>query len=234
MSDEREELGRRLVIGHKSDGRKVFDERVKAEVVALATRKGTSVSRLARQLDINANQLSRWIREQRRAGERRTVLEAVVPSQPAFMPVEIQAPAPTTTCATLSIQVRMAAQAKTLQSWHGRSVFRPAMPDGTTLSAFLSEVAEACAGKDVLIGVTAQEGLAFFGLDATDATALAARIDSESGPGSYERYASLHPGDSPRQVAAQITTDEGFAARLRVVQQSLRRLCAAKTRTDRR
>lgn len=102
MSDELEGLARRLVTGHKSDGRKVFDERAKAEVVALAIRPGTSVSRLARQLDINANQLSRWIREQGQGGRR-----CIVASQPAFVPVEIQTPAPTTTGSTLSIQVRM-------------------------------------------------------------------------------------------------------------------------------
>jgi len=84
MSDELEGLARRLVTGHKSDGRKVFDERAKAEVVALAIRPGTSVSRLARQLDINANQLSRWIREQGQRGRR-----CIVASQPAFVPVEI-------------------------------------------------------------------------------------------------------------------------------------------------
>ena len=102
MSDELEGLARRLVTGHKSDGRKVFDERAKAEVVALAIRPGTSVSRLARQLDINANQLSRWIREQGQGGRR-----CIVASQPAFVPVEIQTPAPTTMGSTLSIQVRM-------------------------------------------------------------------------------------------------------------------------------
>ena len=71
MSEQLEDLARRLVVGHKSDGRKVFDETAKAELVALCTTAGTSVSRLARQFDVNANQLSRWIREQR--GERRAV-----------------------------------------------------------------------------------------------------------------------------------------------------------------
>ena len=71
MSEQLEDLARRLVVGHKSDGRKVFDETAKAELVALCTTAGTSVSRLARQFDVNANQLSRWIREQR--GEPRAV-----------------------------------------------------------------------------------------------------------------------------------------------------------------
>jgi transposase len=76
-------------------------------VVALAIRPGTSVSRLARQLDINANQLSRWIREQSQAGLRRTAIKAIMPSESAFVPVEIRTPEPTTTGSTLSIQVRM-------------------------------------------------------------------------------------------------------------------------------
>src|SRR5438132_8373125 len=71
MSEQLEDLARRLVVGHKSDGRKVFDETAKAELVSLCTRAGTSVSRLARQFDVNANQLSRWIREQR--ADRRAV-----------------------------------------------------------------------------------------------------------------------------------------------------------------
>ena len=63
MSEELEELARRLVVSHKTDGRKVFDKAAKAELVALCARSDKSVSRLAREYDINANQLSRWIRE---------------------------------------------------------------------------------------------------------------------------------------------------------------------------
>jgi transposase len=89
MSEQLEDLARRLVVGHKSDGRKVFDETAKAELVALCTA-GTSVSRLARQFDVNANQLSRWIREQR--GEPR----AVGASKPdAFVALPVVTTSPT-------------------------------------------------------------------------------------------------------------------------------------------
>ena len=89
MSDSLEELARRLVVGHKSDGRKVFDETAKAELVALCTRPGTSVSKLARQLDINANQLTRWIRE------RRELRRAVVARESeAFVALPVAAVAP--------------------------------------------------------------------------------------------------------------------------------------------
>lgn len=109
MTDELEELARRLVTGRKSDGRKVYDERAKAEVVALAVRPGTSVSQLARELDVNANQLSRWIREQGQAGARRGQTKAA-PSESVFVPMPIQTPATArngSAASTLSIQVRM-------------------------------------------------------------------------------------------------------------------------------
>jgi transposase len=69
MSDDLKALTRRLVVGHKSDGRSVYDEAAKAELVAACARRGASVSRLARECGINANQLWRWVREheQRRA-----------------------------------------------------------------------------------------------------------------------------------------------------------------------
>jgi len=73
MSDCMEELARRLVIGHKSDGRSVYDEQAKAELVAECAKPGASVSRLAREAGVNANQLSRWVREH---GEKRRALAA--------------------------------------------------------------------------------------------------------------------------------------------------------------
>ena len=70
MSESLEELARRLVVGHKRDGRSVYDEQAKAELVAECGKPGVSVSRLAREVGVNANQLSRWVREQ---GERQRV-----------------------------------------------------------------------------------------------------------------------------------------------------------------
>ncbi len=63
MSDGIEELARRLVVGRKSDGRSVYDEAAKAELVAAWGRPGASVSRLAGECGINANQRSRWVRD---------------------------------------------------------------------------------------------------------------------------------------------------------------------------
>jgi transposase len=106
MSDRMEELARRLVIGHKSDGRSVYDEQAKAELVAECAKPGASVSRLAREAGVNANQLSRWVREH---GEKRRALAAPhEATQTAFVAVPIE----TTPCAvapapTMSVHARM-------------------------------------------------------------------------------------------------------------------------------
>lgn len=92
MSDGMEELVRRLVVGRKSDGRSVYDETAKAELVAACRKPGVSVSRLARECGINANQLSRWLREhsQRR---QRAVAVSTAPRE-AFVAVAVEAAAP--------------------------------------------------------------------------------------------------------------------------------------------
>ena len=92
MSDAMQELARRLVVGRKSDGRAVYDEAVKAELVAACGRPGASVSRLARECGVNADQLSRLVREhsQRR---QRAVAVSRVPRE-AFVAVPIEAAAP--------------------------------------------------------------------------------------------------------------------------------------------
>ena len=95
MSDAMQELAGRLVVGHKGDGRAVYDEVAKAELVAACARPGASVSRLARQCGVNANQLSRWVREH---SQRRQRAVAVSPARrEAFVEVPIEAAAPTAT-----------------------------------------------------------------------------------------------------------------------------------------
>jgi transposase len=86
-----EELARRLVVGRKSDGRSVYDEAAKAELVAACGRPGVSVSRLARECGINANQLSRWVREH---SQRRQRAVAVSPGpREAFVAAAIESSA---------------------------------------------------------------------------------------------------------------------------------------------
>jgi transposase len=89
MSEHLEELARRLVVGLKRDGRCLYDEQAKAELVAEAAKPGVSVSGLARQVGVNANQLSRWLRE--RGDRQRAIAVAKEQSPVAFVPVTIQA-----------------------------------------------------------------------------------------------------------------------------------------------
>lgn len=111
MSDDMEDLARRLVVGHKRDGRSVYDEAAKAELVAACGRPGASVSRLARECGINANQLSRWVREHSQRRQRAVALSS--PPGQAFVAVPIEAAAQLPTVASdSSAAVRMCLQAR--------------------------------------------------------------------------------------------------------------------------
>ena len=94
MTDDLAELKRRLVVGHKSDGRSLYDGQAKSELVALCLQPGASVSRLAREFGVNANQLSRWLRERGHGSRPRAAIARVVPRSPAFVAVPVvQTPA---------------------------------------------------------------------------------------------------------------------------------------------
>lgn len=67
MTDDIEELARRLVIGRKRDGRCIYDQTAKTELVALSQSGQVSMAKLARQVGVNANQLSSWVRLHERA-----------------------------------------------------------------------------------------------------------------------------------------------------------------------
>jgi transposase len=94
MSDDMEDLSRRLLVGRKSDGRGVYDERAKAELVAACGKPGASVSRLARQCGINANQLSRWVREHSERRRRSVVADSGMAPE-VFVAMPVAAPTPT-------------------------------------------------------------------------------------------------------------------------------------------
>lgn len=95
MTNDLEDLKRRLVVGHKSDGRSVYDEAAKSELVALCRQPGASVSRLARECGVNANQVGRWLREQGLGGRARKAVADVVAAPAAFVAVSMP-PASTT------------------------------------------------------------------------------------------------------------------------------------------
>jgi transposase len=101
MTEEQlQELKRRLVVGRKADGRGVYDEQAKAELVEMCLQPGASVSRLARECGVNANQVCRWLRERGhvrrpRTAATRAVCAVTVPSP--FMAVSVARPPEPTT-----------------------------------------------------------------------------------------------------------------------------------------
>lgn len=101
MADDLEDLRQRLVVRRKADGRSVYDEEAKAELVALCLKPGASVSLLARQCGVNANQLSRWLREHHQRRHRAVAATAVVPRD-AFVAV----PMPTDSMSTATHHVQ--------------------------------------------------------------------------------------------------------------------------------
>ena len=108
MSDDLESIKGRLVVGRKRDGRSVYDPTAKAQLVELCLRPGASVSRLARECGVNANQLSRWLRER---GGVHVASRAAEPSSFVAVPL-LPSPAKSTepcvsdTCA-VSLQARL-------------------------------------------------------------------------------------------------------------------------------
>jgi transposase len=105
VADDLEGLKRRLVVGHKSDGRSVYDAAAKSELVALCRQPGASVSRLARECGVNANQVSRWPREHGFGGRTRKTT-SVVPA-PAFVAVAMPPASPVATRCSDSIAAVM-------------------------------------------------------------------------------------------------------------------------------
>nr|WP_092838825.1 transposase [Paracidovorax cattleyae] len=101
------DLKRRLVVGRKSDGRSVYDEAAKSELVALCRRPGASVSRLARECGVNANQVSRWLREHGDSGRARRAVANVAAAPSAFVAVSMPATAPVAAASSDSIAAVM-------------------------------------------------------------------------------------------------------------------------------
>ena len=66
MAEKHPELSRRLVVGHKRDGRRSYDKEAKRELIEAAMRPGVSVAGIALQHGINANLLRTWITRYRR------------------------------------------------------------------------------------------------------------------------------------------------------------------------
>lgn len=110
MAGDLEDLKRRLVVGHKRGGRCVYDETAKSELVELCLQPGASVSRLARECGINANQVSRWLRERGRA-HRRAVIARSASETSTFVAVPVLASSSVSTTQELNA-VGMSLQAR--------------------------------------------------------------------------------------------------------------------------
>ena len=89
--DDLQDLRRRLVVGHKADGRSVYDGQAKAELVALCMQPGASVSRLARECGVNANQVCRWLRERGHVRRPREATGRVLATPAPFVAVPVVA-----------------------------------------------------------------------------------------------------------------------------------------------
>ncbi|MGA8146853.1 MAG: transposase [Gallionellaceae bacterium] len=97
MTEKDTELSRRLVVGHKRDGRCCYDREAKRELVEASMRPGVSVSRMALQHGINANLLRKWIHDYRcqhdGLEDKTTTAGKGVAVRSTFMPViEVKAP----------------------------------------------------------------------------------------------------------------------------------------------
>jgi transposase len=108
MSDAISELARRLVVGHKRDGRCVYDAQAKRELILACREPGVSVSKLARDCGVNANQLSAWIRLSERNAAKAVPLIASTPSvaEPAFVAVHVDA-RPAAQAPSVNLQARL-------------------------------------------------------------------------------------------------------------------------------
>jgi transposase len=108
--DELQELRRRLVVGHKADGRSRYDEQAKADLVALCMQPGASVSRLARECGVNANQVCRWLRERGHVRRPRPVASRAVTPLAPFVAVPVLSTTPPSTEERAPAPVQMQAR----------------------------------------------------------------------------------------------------------------------------
>jgi transposase len=109
MSDGIDQLAQRLVIGHKRDGRSIYDGQVKRELVRACVGSGVSLAKVARKCGINANVLSNWVRQHERAKAVPRAASGDVVEMPgaAFVPVQLESTAPQPSASTVNVQVRL-------------------------------------------------------------------------------------------------------------------------------
>ncbi|MBE0550488.1 MAG: transposase [Rubrivivax sp.] len=112
MTEEIEAIARRLVVGHKRDGRSIYDPQARSELVRASRQPGVSLAKIARTCGINANVLSNWVRQHERgkcgaAAPRCEIIE--MPAASAFVAVQVDSapPASAPVAPALDVQVRL-------------------------------------------------------------------------------------------------------------------------------
>ena len=94
------------MVGRKRDGRCVYDPIAKQELIEACLHPGVSVTKLARECGVNANQLSTWVREhQRMMSTAPSGGEVVEVSTSTFVPVKVQS-APVTPEPKLDVELQ--------------------------------------------------------------------------------------------------------------------------------
>jgi transposase len=110
MTHDIEAIAKRLVVGHKRDGRSVYDPQAKDELVRAARQPGVSLARIARACGINANVLSNWMRlyERGRGAAAQCRDEVIEMPAPAFVAVQVEpAPVVPPAASRLDVQLRL-------------------------------------------------------------------------------------------------------------------------------
>lgn len=132
MVSDLEDLKRRLVVGRKRGGRCIYDEAAKTELAEMCRLPGASVSRLARECGINANQLSRWLREHAQKRQRAVAARCTLVTSP-FVAVPVAAStAPAVVPAV--VPATRSAHETSIAKLHAR------LPNGVTLELRLADL----------------------------------------------------------------------------------------------
>lgn len=114
MTEEIEAIAKRLVVGHKRDGRSIYDPQARSDLVQASQQPGVSLAKIARTCGINANVLSNWVRQHERskcgaAAARGDIVE--MPASSAFVAVQFDSPplppASAPVAPALDVQVRL-------------------------------------------------------------------------------------------------------------------------------
>ena len=109
MSELISDLAKRLVVGHKRDGRSIYDEQAKRELVLACREPGVSIAKLARDCGVNANQVNSWVRlyERQLAKSATPSADVVVEAKtPAFVALEVAAARPEE-ASSMDVQARL-------------------------------------------------------------------------------------------------------------------------------